>query len=52
MADNNSKPQQRQAGVPQKLNERVMRNPSNNNQGTYTKTDKDFEGLTLEIGGV
>ena len=52
MADNNKEPQQPQAGVPQKINEQVMRNPRNNNQGTYTRTDRDFEGSKLEIGGV
>ena len=52
MAENNNEPQQHQAGLPQQRNEWVMRNPRNNNQGTYTRTDRDFEGLTPEIGGV
>ena len=51
MADN-SEPQQPQAGVPQQRNEWVMRNPRNKNQGTYTRTDRDFDGSTPEIGGV
>ena len=52
MEDNNKKPQQPKSGIPQQSNKRVMINSRNNNQGTYKRTDRDFEGSTPEIRGV
>ena len=50
--EDNNELQIPQVGIPQQLNARVMRNLRNSNQGTYTRTDSDFAGLTPEIGGV
>ena len=53
MADNNEAQQPPENGVPQQCNERVARNQRNtSSQVTYTRTNRDFVGATLEIGGV